>query len=588
MAVVKSAVDRKVWALALLVAVAACAHYPLMAAFRVAAQKAFPVYAESWPQNGPFSVLGLYGVEEADQLNYAGKVNEASRRLRPQDPFHLRPLKYFAFDYVSYFVLGALHKIVGNINLTWLVARFICCMLWFVLLFALARHLGQPREYSLLVAGICVCFGYVLSLMFLRAPLTEGGPLRLLLGTLWKIGSYGRTEGVWRLPRPGLTVAALFGVTLFWLKTLEKPTVRGWALTGLLAGLLAYVRIDVWSGMMGALCVFPVLMLACGHRFNKFWLLPPALALPLSAPVLMHMLAPPAEFYFKLGMTGVTRMIDVDALIYIPALAWILYKRRDEKWLAMVSVAVAVFLLCNASLVTGKHYYTFLWRIFGNLFLFLLLAATIPSKWQNRSAWWQGGLAAVLSVCFLQNVLYAGVRYTWEGMPKDTAQALDWLKDNAETDSVVLALSPEVNSLIPAFTRSKVVVGNAWPNLSEVTSAESIARVRFAVRSLGIDDHAFLQELKDPPAHPEQRTHLRRGELELHYLYDILFVRAREAQVAPLIDRELAHAPEKVFRADYLWVGPLARYWLKRAPGGKAVRGKPVLDNGGVQLYRIP
>lgn len=567
------------WLWGLLVAAVVCAQYPLMYAFRQVWTSRFPHYAAAWPNDGSFTLLSYYGIEDPDQVYYAPKVREASRRLAPRDPFTDREQAGLGLDYLTYLSMGLAFRLLGDMNLTWFLLRLLAALLWFVLGYRVALALAPQRAWAAFCAVTVTGFGYLLSLQFLEALEWRGGPLRTALGAAWTMASYGRTEGVWRLPRPGLTAAALFGVLLVWLRAFSSGRARWWAAAGAAGGLLAYVRLDVWSSMLGASLAFPPAMAAVERRWDRRWALPALIALPLSLPAMGFALAPSEEFLLKLGGKAPWSW-DPYTLAYLPVLAWVLRRRRDKPAVLLACVLAAAAVVCNS----GRSVYPFLWRIFGNVLLFLLLMAMLPEPWRRKERLWRGAAAALLAAVLAQNVLYAGIRYPWHGLPRHYEEALDWLKRRGGPGCVVAALSPEVNALVPAFTDCKALVANAAPHLSDVPAVENARRALQALALLGGDPDRFIHDALQTRLESDPRVRLDRVQADRAHLKSYLFVRyplpALEERIA-----EARRAGPSSFPVDYLWEGPTERVYAAK---GFARGLKPVFDNGSVRLYRLP
>lgn len=581
---------RRLWLCGLLVGLAASLHHPLMAVYRGVWASRFPSYVEHWPNNGPFTLLGALGMEDSDELQYAALAVEFSRRVAPHDPYVATGKPWFPKDYLTFLAMGTVHRLAGDINATWFLLRILAGALWFVLLFRLARLSGIPDGPALFCAAFGTCFAYILGLFFIYDLHWAGGLLKTLARSAWTVVSYGRTENTWRLPRPGLTYAALFAAVVVFARALGAKTLGPWLAAGAAGGALAYVRLDVWTGFVGGACVFPPLTAALQRRWDWRWAAPAALSLAIGLPVLPWLLNPPAEFLAKAGM-GPGRQVDWQTVLYLPFLALALRRRPDGVTALFSSLALAVIAVSNASLVTGRLVYAPNWRSYGNVFIFLLAISLLPRRWLDRERLWKGLTAATLAAAVGLNVLYAGIRYPWHGLPKDQAEALRWLKANAPADSVVATTSFEAVLLIPPFTRSKTLFGNAAPLLSELPLAENVVRTAYAVAVLGGEPKAFFgrvfQAALEPPKPGALRTALDRiaGEFELGY--SVLFGHVPPPDAQGLVERTLADGIPS-FPVDYVWVSPFDRLWMATDfPEASPLKLERVFATGGVELYRV-
>lgn len=580
----------RLWLCGLLVAAAASLHHPLMAVYRGVWAARFSSYVEHWPNNGPFTLLGALGMEDSDELQYAALAVEFSRRLVPHDPYVATGKPWFPKDYLTFLLMGTVHRLSGDINATWFLLRILAGVLWFALLFRLARLAGVPERPAVFCATFGTCFAYILGLFFVYDLHWSGSLLKTLARSAWTIVSYGRTENAWRLPRPGLTYAALFAAVAVFARALGSKTPLPWLAAGAAGGVLAYVRIDVWTGFVGAACVFPLLQAALQRRWEWRWAAPALLSLGIGLPVLPWVLHPPAEFLAKAGMAP-GRQVDWQTVLYLPFLAWALWRRPDGITVLFSSIALAAAAIANASLVTGRLVYAPNWRSYGNVFVFLLAVSLLPRRWLDRERLWKGLAAATLIAAVALNVLYAGIRYPWHGLPADQAAALRWLKANAPADSVVATTSFEATLLIPPFTGSKVLFANSAPLLSELPLAENVGRAAYAVIVLGGDPRVFFgrvfQAALEPRAPGALRNVLDRiaGEFELGY--SVLFCHVPPAEAQVLVEKALA-AETGPYPVDYVWVSPFDRLWMATGfPQASPLQLERVFAAGGIELYRV-
>ncbi len=576
----------RVWMYGAVIAAATCLQYPLMYAFRSVWTDKFSSYAQSWPNDGRFTQLGAYGIDDGDTIHYGPMVLEFSRHWRPRDPYVLREGPAVPPDYVSYRTLGGLQRLTGNINATWFIARFIACMLWFVLLFYTALLLSIPESAALFCAALCTSFSYVVGLYFLNNVHWSGSLIKTAMQTLYSMALYGRTEGVWRIPRPGLSHIGLYAAILVWARAAASRGIIPWVLSGLCAGALAYVRIDVWSGFVGAACLFPLLQGALHRRWEWRWILPAALGLTIGFPTLLFGLHPPEDFLLKGGMTT-GGGADWMTLAYLPLVAWILSRRKDALTVFLASLLLTVCAICNSGLITGHSLYTPNWRAYGNIYLLLVSVSLLPRRWLERRDFWKAAMAACVAAVLAINVGYAGVRYPWQGLPSAYDEAFRWLEANARPESVVSALSPEVNALLPCFTPLKTMIGEGAPLLSNISAQENVERIVFAVDIVGGDPQAFFNRMFDEDR-SEMRYKLDRVKTDFAALRSRYFTHYPPRLLQKKLDVALTTCASRRFPVDYVWVGPFERLWLRPGfPAGAGPALSRVFSNGVVDLYRV-
>ena len=576
----------RVWLYGAAIALAACLHYPLMYSFRAAWVARFPTYTKSWPSDGRFSEIGYYGMEDGDASAAAPMVREFSRRLRPRDPYVLKEGPAIPQDYLPYRVLGGILRLTGDINATWFIGRLLACLLWFVLLFRAARLLSIPESAALFCAAFCTCFGYVLGFFFLGDLHWSENFIKTAIHTVRSITIYGRTEGVWRLPRPGFSHIGLFAAVLVWGRAAASRKALPWILVGICGGLLSYVRIDVWSGFFGAACLFPWIQAALLRRLEWRWFYPAAITAVFSLPVLSFSLNPPGDFLLKASMTSGAGA-DWMSFAYLPFAAWILSRRRDELHVFFAALILSVFAICNVGLITGRSLYTPNWHAYANIYIFILSVSFLPPRWLNHRWIWKTATAAVIGVTLALNIGYAGIRYPWHGIPSAYDDAFQWLNAHARPDSVVATLSAEANELIPCFTPLKTLIGNAAPIVSNISIQENVERIIFNVDIMGGDPKAFFNTILRPVGPSDMRYALDRVKEDARAMAPHAFATYPENLLREKIGIALTSRRPKPFPVDYVWVGPFDRLWLgSRFPAGAPLPLQRVFSNGVVDLYR--
>ncbi|MBI5201743.1 MAG: hypothetical protein HY925_09180 [Elusimicrobia bacterium] len=570
------------WFLAVVVASVTCLQYPLMAVYRQVWQSKFPALAAAFPNTGPVAFVGGYGTDNMDELDSAAMVQEIARRGLPKDAYVAGSPISPSTDFLAYLPLGLIQKATHDMTKTWFLARWLACVAWFLALFCLARRLGVAPLAAEFCATFGTAFAYLLGLFFLRGLNVSGGLAQSLGSAAWTFVSYGRTENVWRIPRPGISYAALFAAALVWYRAALSEKLPALVLAGLTGGLLCYVRFDVASGLLGAMCVYPVLQTVFQRRFDWKWAAPGAIALVLGIPMLRWALHPGPEFLLKAGMTGLGKP-DWETGLYVPLLAWTLWRRRDPATLQTCALLLTVFAICWLPLVNGMSLYTPNWRHYGNIFAFLLLVSQLPKPALESERLWRGLTFAALLFAASLNVLYAGIRFAWQGLDGDYAAALSWLRANAADEAVVASLSPEVNGLVPVFTRCKALIGNGAPLLSRVPLDESSSRILYALDLFGVKPQAFYDEALKRAGTAEPRQKLDRIETDWSYFYGRVFNMAPKETGRGYLDR----AEARSFPVQYLWTGPFESSLASKRPAKSKLRLERVYANATVRLDRV-
>lgn len=566
-----------------------CLGYPFMAALRGTWQSHYPELAARWSNDGRWTLLGWYGTEMCqEELAYAARAADASRRFPAVDPYlkDRSGARQTLNDGLTYLVLGTLHRATGDMNATWLLARWLSCLAWFLLVFHIARRAGVPEPAALFAAAFVVCFSYVLTLLFKSALTWRGPPLSVLAKNAWVLLSFGRTEGILRLPRPGLTYAFSFAAALAAVIAAERR--RPWTTLGaaLLAALLPYVRLDVWTTHVLATCFFA---LARGVLSRRLPWHEAVVALAAGLGGLPLVLANMPTDYDLLARNGIlmSREFDLWSLPYLALFLHALWRARTPMQLFLGSLSLGTFLMANLELVTGFRLQPEHWKYFGNIYVFLYLLALLPHRLGELRAPWASGAVLAAALACLQGLAYAAIHFPFQGIPRGHDDALRWLKANAPAESVVLALNPEVVGLLPVFTNSKTTLAFSLPIVSDVPTADNAARLAGALEFLGVDRERFTRECVYNDDRGDRRalvaSGLTRGTLERGSVKFLIFFLSPMERVKALWEaaKPLVPAP------DYVWVGEFEKAYLPKPgfskPGWAAVYTSPT-----VTIYKRP
>jgi hypothetical protein len=230
------------------------------------------------------------------------------------------------------------------------------------------------------------------------------------------------------------------------------------------------------------------------------------------------------------------------------------------------------------------------WEFIGDIYLFLLAAAFLPAFMKNCVRPWLFIACLLTGVAFFQSFSYAAIHFPFQGLPKDYSDALGWLDRSTARDSEVLTLNPEVNLLIPAYTRDKVSLGVAAPVVSDYPLQKSLARFFGALRLLGVDQERFIKECLSPaPADINRRsevaTGLYRGEMEKHGALRTMLFYVTPDGYAREIMRRAARQPTAL-KPDYLWFGHIEKDYARKGFPSADRSWKEVYRNAEVIIYR--
>ena len=576
-------ISRIVWAL--LAAGAMCAGYFQMFAYRKIWRSHYPELAARWSNNGDFAVLGVFGTENSvEDLAYAARTQDAAWKLLPFDPYikNHRSWRNLVMDYATYQLMGWAWRLVGDPNWTWIALRIACCIGWFLILCRIAWELTKEEGISLFAASFITCFSYILTFLFVHEWTHSGWAIG---SKVWSLLSYGRTESICRLPRPGLTYGMLFLGQFALAKASESRKARWMFLSALFGGMLIYVRGDIGMTYIGAAFIFSA----------AYWLRHRSLAPAAWAAVTLLLSVPWFFANFPINPDFArffTRSHSPDwlSVAYLAAAAAIFRYRRDPVAWSIGGVLGGAFLILNSQVVTGKHIMPFSWRYPANIELFLAALCLVPRALKARESFWRGAAAAVLALAFLQSASFAAIHFPFYGLPGDYNQALAWITRNARPDSVVMAVDPEVNLLIPVYTRSKVLLSRPMLTISDYPIAENAKQLKAILGFFEIDRRRFIEDLRGAEAADRRLIdQADRGRVLGGLLIDSYFCsfggKSERESYLGLLDG--APAADRAIDADYVWVGPYER----RYAGPDFARShalREVYRNGSVVIFAKP
>ena len=578
------------WALGIVFAAIFCSSYFLMFAYRQVWKSHYPALADRWANNGRFSVVGLYGTElMSEELLYASRVKEASEHILAYDPYikENRSRHILLTETVSYSIMGFIQKVTGDVSWTWVATRFLCCLGWFILLYHLTMRLGTSSELAFFSAAFVTGFSYLLTFLFVSQLSWQGGPLSLLARNAWTILSYGRTEGILRLPRPGLIYVFSFLAALWNVKAAEEKKSWKWAiLSGLMGGLLALVRLEVWTTYILASSIFACL-LTLKNRFEWRYFVPPIIAGVLSLPYLYYNYPPPPDFLLRLNVFY-QRTFDPTSLCYLLAFFAAARFKKTPTELFLSSVMASVFLMVNIELLLGYQIYPFHWKYLGNIYFFLLLISFLPERVKKMRRPWIVASGVAAFILLFQSVGYSAIHFPFSGIPRDYDEAFKWMQRNTPAESVVLTLNPEVDMLIPAFTENKVFISNAFPHVSDYPMISNAERLLAGLSLLDADKERFFNEclfVADKRDRHDALESADRTAAQKTEVYSMIFLLTPRPKTREILAQAAGH--ESSAQPDYLWFGPFEKEYAGKAwPIRLKADWEEVYRNGSTTLYR--
>lgn len=584
----------------------------LIPAYRGFYQRKFPEVARRWPNNGSFTRFAALGGEGEDQLGIASRVLEAGRAIVPGDPYLGGPpsARLATYDTLGFVFLGSLQRLTGDLEKTWLLARLLSVLAFFMLMARLLRRLGAGPAQAVFAASF-------LTLFFDRTIsdfLPTGNLLDLAKNTartsLWLLGGDSYCFGPTHFMRPAVNYTAFLAAGFPMLAAAEAGRDRRGlglgAAAGLAGGLLAYVHFDVWMLFCAAAPVF-LAMLCAGRR--PFRLHAPlaaacAAAALVSLPFfLIHFSPRPEEFE--------ARPFLVDRSFYRPSLlslaaAWGFWRNRGSgrAWEWLAAAQAATFLLLNLSMAAPlgvqRHYIVFA----GNATLMPGLAVLAMRRFGDGERWlWGTALAAALALG--RAVSYSAQLYATYAIPRDYESAFAWLRADSCRGKVVATLDGEVARLTPVHGGCLVLAVRANPFESDITNAENLRRTSYGLDLFAppASRPAAVELFSQPGGEPIRERQAWAGAYdrsEFHrrpagmLFYHGLFPTDRDpGRLGAGVDfhavlKERLSRPAGPYRVDYLWEGPLER--SLRPPGDPKPPGAGALayENATVRVFRAP
>jgi len=586
----------RVWLCGLAVALCFCSGYFLSAACRSAWQSHYPALAAQWANDGPFSVLGLYGAQTQEEVQYAARVQESAEHFPAYDPYILenRSRSLVLDDGLTYLLMGLAQKAIGNMTWTWIGVRLLCCLFWYVLVYFIMLRLSGDPALSFFAGVFVVGFSYLLTFDFVPA-LRWTPSLGALAHDAWALISTGRTESVARLPRPGVTYAFLFLATLLEIKAAESPKLRWGAAAGVCGGLMPFIHPDIWFTQMPAMIFFLFLALFYKKLNRRNLAVAAGLCLLLNTPFLIAHLSSmwgnstaKKEFLERACVTF-TRRPHWEGIVYLACFGAVAASGvQDAAVLWLGAFLAAAGLVVNSQILTGKDVLFFQNRYYVNIFVLFLVLPWLQKKLRLSKTFWTAAGALCLGACFLQGVSYAAIHYPFQGLRRRDAQAMAWLRAHTPEDSVVVALNPEVNLLVPVYTLDKVGFSAALEEVSNVPLRTIAQRMRSALYRLGADQPEFYRDLMAKyPSHDRRDGDIRAVPPQ-DFLRTVYFSWIPKPQIARAWSLAGEDQASYSYRADYVWVDDFAKRYLgPRFPRGSRWRLSKVYDKDGVTLYKI-
>jgi len=475
-----------------------------------------PELWEHWPTNGPYAILlpQMAGNLYHDSALYAAAVHQIALHGLPVSPYFggRRDFASWSHDFIAYYLIaGAGLLCGGDITMTWLMAQALTAMLWFLLLHAIFLRWSGKESIAAPLALFSVLFPD-LYVWFLDVNFTPG----VMRDRLAMIFAQNFTIPIrpifYRMPTPFLSFLLLSWllVGLWALASRKEPRPAAASALGAGFGLMAFVHpFEFLFGMM-----------TLGFFTAITWQLKPPGAARRNALVAVVAGTIVSAGYFLL-MTSVTdarlrreSMVILDLLyshkfyktslihLALAALAWRWQSREKEwplrlGWLLLVCAQLAAFAGRNSQVITGLQLepsrYLQLGSFFGCLMLFMKLAQVLAAK-----PWWKPKPAAALCVIIAMGALYnekSAAEHTYKalGLPRDTQDAMLWVRSNAPDEAVFMSPSMITVMELPVYTQAKAFVPSLGALPTVLYSYDDYLRwTAQMLKTVGADVDKFL------------------------------------------------------------------------------------------------
>lgn len=560
-------------------------------------QRKFPEAAAKWQLNGRYSSIAPF--DDPDQNVYASRARSAADDLFA-DAYvkENRSARLATLDTISFGLLGLLQRATGDMSRTWLLARFLGGIGWFLGLYWLIAAAGGNRRFAVLSSLFLVLFMDV-SYDVIRPVMLAQGPRGLLGGArdalihlLWPIGNYEYNFGVARIINPCVSLPFLFLALGLTALAAERPKAGTIVAASLAGGILAYVHPDVWAIFLAASFVFAALRSFDKKKPEWPLIIVFAAACVGSIPWLAYNYPPPHDILIReSGVLG--HAFNLEGLPYLLVFGAAWWKLRRQAFPFLLACVVgAVGAVFEVQLVTGFNVTPGRWHYNGIVFAFALGAGLLGRKLGDSRDWlWA---AALVCAVFVGRVTsYAAQRFPFQAMPKDVQEALEFLDQKTPARSAVAVLAPQEAMLIPIYTKQKLVAPSGFLLGCDLPTREIFQRLRRVLEVQSIPQAKLIKRLEAPevfaPDLPEWNRKLWLGEADWrlrewdNFFYFYAQVMPRREFLDLLIELEKSE-PDRQADVDYVMVTPFERELM--LPNAEKKLGAPVFKNATISIYK--
>lgn len=570
-------------------------HYVLMWYERDFYRTNYPAVHDSWPNNGSFSVIGVYSAEWDNIPNHLARVREAGEHWLPNDP-QIKggtTLRLLLTDFAFYSSLGLVFRALGDIHWTFYVSRFALCMLWVVVLYLTLRQAGRNRRSARFFAVTLTLFMDIVISVYPNNPLMAAKDV--LRRAFWIFGNEMYWFGPVRMVHP-IFPYPMFLLAGLWIVKSAVGTARPWV-TVLAAAfwgaVVTYSHADVFLVFYGAVPIFLGLRRLFGYGWDRRVLAAYVMALVLSLPFILTW--PSFEEWHKILNILPGRKFAVHSILYAClAFAACRWHRDNPAMLWFGACLWTVFALCNMQVITGKTVDPYHYNWIGNFVSAIFLCAVLAKKIQEKQHLLRCGLALVMLVAASRMISYSAQHYRNYSIPKDIEAGLSWLNEHTPPESVVGGLSFEVACLVPTYSHNKTMAAKLSPQTSMISHEENARRLRYVGEILAVPSSTMIPVLtermpyKDIMAAMSGDAQAVRDMREERSGVDHFLAGRNYEHIRKSVARAFADTDARPYELDYVWVGPVER---RRAPQNflevSPYRLEPVYSNATVTLYKF-
>jgi hypothetical protein len=278
------------------------------------------------------------------------------------------------------------------------------------------------------------------------------------------------------------------------------------------------------------------------------------------------------------------------------------YKERDFNFYFIGSILIAGLLCTNQQVVSGKDLESWHWYYCTEKTIAIITGIVLLNNFLTKRANFlqrilkglnYGRLKKPFLVSSFIFIILSGlyIQLSYYKSVKDSQKerqflysAFQWLNDNTEVDSVVLASEP-VSLILPVYTHNNVYIAR-YIYESVVSDSEIMDRFFIFARLFGMDKEEITSYVIN---HINTFFGMRPGDPKYKSLEDFLIsnkVLENITKKYEYFKKEDAFSLLRRFRVDYLFFSPYERNLSKMSPENYPFLHK-VYDTKDIRIYKI-